>query len=77
MGSMPGTDPREIMAVIIGELPDFPHLAELPARGPGADLIGRTASLLVGLPVETTARGWRLGGETWPRRRPRRRDALG
>ncbi|HET9895005.1 MAG TPA: methionine synthase [Streptosporangiaceae bacterium] len=60
VGSMPGTDPREAMAVIVGELPDFPHLAELPARGPGADIIGRTASLLIDLPVQTTARGWRL-----------------
>lgn len=60
VGSMPGTDPREVMAVVLGELPELPHLAELPARGPGADLIGRTANLLVDLPVETTARGWRL-----------------
>jgi len=60
IGSMPGTDPGEAMAVIAGELPDLPHLAELPARGPGADLVGRTAALLVDLPVETTARGWRL-----------------
>lgn len=58
MGSMPGTDPREAMAVVAGELPDLPHLVELPARGPGADLIGRTANLLVDLPVQTTARGW-------------------
>ncbi len=60
MGSMPGTDPREAMTVVIGELPELPHLVELPARGPGADLIGRTANLLVDLPVETTARGWRF-----------------
>jgi len=57
---MPGTDPGEAMTVIMGELPDLPHLAELPARGPGSDLVGRTAALLVDLPVETTARGWRL-----------------
>jgi hypothetical protein len=57
---MPGTDPAEAMRVIAGELPDFPHLAELPARGPGADLTGRTAALLVDMPVEVTARGWRL-----------------
>lgn len=57
---MPGTDPAEAMAVILGELPDLPHLAELPARGPGADLVGRTAALLVDLPVQTTAQGWRL-----------------
>lgn len=60
MGSMPGTDPREAMAVVLGELPDLPHLVELPARGPGADLIGRTANLLIDLPVQTTARGWSL-----------------
>jgi methionine synthase II (cobalamin-independent) len=57
---MPGTDPAEAMRVIVGELPDFPHLAELPDRGPGADLTGRTAALLVDLPVELTPRGWRL-----------------
>jgi methionine synthase II (cobalamin-independent) len=61
VGSMPGTDMAEAMAIILGELPDLPHLAELPARGPGADMIGRTAgALLVDLPVQTTARGWRL-----------------
>lgn len=60
VGSMPGTDPREAIAIVIGELPDLPHLPELPARGPGADVIGRTASLLVDMPVQTTARGWRL-----------------
>ena len=48
------------MRVIAGELPDFPHLPELPARGPGADLTGRTAALLVDMPVEVTPRGWRL-----------------
>jgi hypothetical protein len=57
---MPGTDPAEAMRVIAGELPDFPHLAELPDRGPGADLTGRTAALLVDMPVEVTLRGWRL-----------------
>jgi methionine synthase II (cobalamin-independent) len=50
------------MRLVFGELPDLPHLAELPARGPGADLVGRTAALLVDLPVETTAAGWRLTG---------------
>ena len=47
IGSMPGTNPAEAMRVIAGELPDFPHLPELPDRGPGADLTGRTAALLV------------------------------
>ena len=57
---MPGTDPAEAMRVIAGELPDFPHLPELPDRGPGADLTGRTAALLIDMPAEVTPRGWRL-----------------
>jgi methionine synthase II (cobalamin-independent) len=60
IGSMPGTNPAEAMRVVAGELPDFPHLPELPDRGPGADLTGRTAALLVEIPVEVTPRGWRL-----------------
>ena len=31
---------------MLGELPDLPYLPELPARGPGADMIGRSAALL-------------------------------
>ena len=62
IGSMPGTDQAEAMRIILGELPDLPHLAELPSRGAGADLTGRTAALLVDLPVETTAGGWRFAG---------------
>jgi hypothetical protein len=57
---MPGTSPAEAMRIVAGELPDFPHLPELPDRGPGADLTGRTAALLVDIPVEVTPRGWRL-----------------
>ena len=59
---MPGTDPAEAMRIILGELPELPHLAELPARGAGADLTGRTAGLLVDLPVEATPTGWRFAG---------------
>jgi methionine synthase II (cobalamin-independent) len=60
VGSMPGTDPRETAAVVVGELPDLPHLAELPARGPGADMVGRAAALLVDLHVDVQPSGWRL-----------------
>jgi Cobalamin-independent synthase, Catalytic domain len=60
IGSMPGTNPAETIRVVAGELPDFPFLPELPDRGPGADLTGRTAALLVDIPVEVTPRGWRL-----------------
>lgn len=57
---MPGTDPRESAAVVAGELPDLPHLVELPARGPGADMVGRAAALLEGLHVDVQPSGWRL-----------------
>ena len=60
VGSLPGTDPVEAMRLVFGELPDLPHLAELPARGPGADLTGRTAALLVDLPAEVAPAGWRF-----------------
>jgi methionine synthase II (cobalamin-independent) len=60
IGSMPGTDPAEADRIVVDQLPDFPFLPELPARGPGADLIGRTAALLIDLPVETTTGGWRI-----------------
>lgn len=60
VGSMPGTDPREAAAVVAGELADLPHLPELPARGPGADMVGRAAALLVDLHVDVQPSGWRL-----------------
>ncbi len=60
IGSMPGTDPGAAAAVVFGELTDLPYLPELPARGPGAELIGRAAGLLVDLPVELVPSGWRL-----------------
>lgn len=60
IGSMPGVDPVEAAAVIVGELPDLPHLPELPKRGLGADLIGRTAGLLVDLAVEVVPSAYRV-----------------
>jgi methionine synthase II (cobalamin-independent) len=62
IGSLPGTDIAEALRVVLGELPDLPHLPELPARGPGAEIIGRTAGLLVELPVELYAARWRVAG---------------
>lgn len=46
--------------VVFGELPDLPYLPELPNRGVGADMIGRAAALLVDMPVQVTASGWKL-----------------
>jgi len=57
---MPGTDPREASAVVAGELPELPVLPELPGRGPGAELVGRTCALLPDLPVDLQPSGWRL-----------------
>jgi methionine synthase II (cobalamin-independent) len=57
---MPGVDPAEAASVVVGELPDLPHLPELPNRGLGADLIGRSAALLVDLAVEEVPSGYRV-----------------
>ena len=60
IGSLPGTDIVEAVKLVFGELPDLPFLPELPARGPGADMIGRSAGLLRELPVELYAARWRV-----------------
>jgi methionine synthase II (cobalamin-independent) len=62
LGSLPGTDTGEAAALVFGEFADLPYLAELPGRGPGAELIGRSAGLLVDLPVEIAPTGWRFAG---------------
>ncbi|MET9971088.1 methionine synthase [Streptomyces sp. NPDC006356] len=61
IGSMPGADAREAAKTVTGSFEDFPHLPELPARGPGADMIGRTAGLLVELYARVEPSGWRIG----------------
>lgn len=71
LGSWPGTDTadvREAIRVVRDTLtdasltgrPGIPYLPEAPRRGPGADLIGRAAALLVGLSVDLQPSGWRL-----------------
>lgn len=60
IGSLPGTDIAEAVKTVLGEMPEFPYLPELPARGPGADMIGRSAGLLRDLPVELYAARWRI-----------------
>lgn len=60
IGSLPGTDPLEAARTVAGELPRLPYLPELPARGVGADLIGRTAALLVDLATEVVPSGYRI-----------------
>ena len=60
IGSLPGTGIAEAQRIVFGELPELPHLAELPARGPGADMLGRSAGFLVELPVQLYAGRWQM-----------------
>lgn len=60
VGSLPGTDIAEAVRIVFGELPEWPFLPELPARGLGADMIGRGARLLEGIPVQRWASTWQI-----------------
>lgn len=60
IGSLPGEDIDAAVAQVFEALPDLPHLPELPARGQGADMVGRTASALEDLHVDLQPAGWRL-----------------
>ncbi|MEU6250242.1 methionine synthase [Glycomyces sp. NPDC047010] len=60
IGSLPGTDIAEAVNVVFGELPEWPYLPELPNRGLGADMIGRGATLLAGLPVQWWGFRWEI-----------------
>ncbi len=72
VGSFPGETQRdfeEALAVVLGELGDLPqhrglvHLPEVPGRGPGAGMLGRTLGLLgVVLDADLQPEGWRLTG---------------
>ena len=59
LGELPGTDLVAAADVVLSESP-LPHLPQLPARGIGSDLIGRTAALL-DIPIDRGPRGWRVG----------------
>jgi methionine synthase II (cobalamin-independent) len=60
IGSWPGTDMMDAIKIAFAECPDLPYLPELPARGPCAQLIGRSTAFLAGLPVDLQPAGWRL-----------------
>ncbi|MFD3868961.1 methionine synthase [Streptomyces sp. NPDC058623] len=60
VGSLPGGDAREAARTVTGSFEEFPYLAELPARGPGADMIGRSLGLLVELYAHVEPSGWRI-----------------
>ncbi|MET9884441.1 methionine synthase [Streptomyces sp. NPDC006430] len=60
VGSLPGGDAREAAKTVTGSFEDFPYLPELPARGPGADMIGRSLGLLVEMYAHVEPSGWRI-----------------
>lgn len=59
LGSMPGTDMGAALRLALGF--ESAWLPELPARGPGAGMIGRTTAVLDGLGADLQPQGWRLG----------------
>ena len=61
VGSWPGTDPRQAAEVVVGELAGaLAHIVELPARGVGADMLGRAGALLIDMAIDTVPRGYRI-----------------
>lgn len=60
VGSMPGTDYAEAVRLVLGELPDLPHVPELPARGVTAAMTGRGLAVVSGLGADLQPAGWRL-----------------
>jgi methionine synthase II (cobalamin-independent) len=67
IGSLPGRadvpgDYTEAVRVVLGELPDLPHVPELPGRGATANMTGRTLAMVAGLDADLQPAGWRLTG---------------
>ena len=63
VGSLPGEDDRayvEAVRLVLGELPDLPHVPELPGRGATASMTGRALAVVAGLAADLQPAGWRL-----------------
>ncbi|KRE94809.1 methionine synthase [Nocardioides sp. Soil774] len=63
VGSMPGADDHayaEAVRLVLGELPDLPHVPELPGRGVTAAMTGRTLAVVSSLGADLQPAGWRL-----------------
>lgn len=75
IGSVPGTTVADWPSRISDQLPELPHVPELPERGPGADMIGRTLGVLSELNADfgasTTVTGWELSTASRDMRRAR------
>ena len=57
----------EAVRLVLGELPDLPHLPEVPGRGATAAMTGRALAVVAELGADLQPAGWRL---PTPRRRP-------
>ncbi|MEP9381343.1 methionine synthase [Nocardioides sp. KR10-350] len=64
VGSLPGESYAEAVRVVLGELPDLPHVPELPARGAVATMTGRALAVVEGLDADLQPAGWRLTGSS-------------
>lgn len=72
VGGMPGEDVREAFQIILGEVGELPFVPELPGRGAGAEMVGRSLAILDGLDVDLQPAGWRLTtGQSRDQRRAR------
>jgi methionine synthase II (cobalamin-independent) len=63
VGSLPGTTDEayaEAARFVLGELPDLPHVPELPGRGVLAAMTGRALAVADGLAADLQPAGWRL-----------------
>src|ERR1700742_4515451 len=61
VGSWPGTGARSAAEVVVGELAGaLGHIVEWPARGVGADMLGRAGALLIDVAIDTVPRGYRI-----------------
>src|SRR3954453_5992353 len=66
VGSYPGKDFDEAIAIVLGELAQdqhgLPHLPELPDPGAVAGLTGRALTVVAELGADLQPAGWRLTG---------------
>jgi methionine synthase II (cobalamin-independent) len=63
VGSLPGTTDAayaEAVRLVLDELPDLPHVPELPGRGVTAGMTGRALAIADGLAADLQPAGWRL-----------------
>lgn len=57
---MPGGNFVDNLQIVLGEVGNLPYVPELPDRGVGAEMIGRTLGLVKALGIDLQPAGWRL-----------------